>query len=294
MPQIFNSLGRTTRALAVGLVFCGPALAQDAETRLNDTIQQTEQKLDASVGLVIEDAASDWSFRHRADERVLMNSTFKSMLCGAVLEQVDAGEMDLVESIEIAKRDIVDYAPVTKTRVGATMTVGDLCFAALDMSDNTASNLLTDRLGGPQAVMGFLRRIGDAISRLDRYEPELNDPGPTGQEDTTTPAAMASTLKTILLSDALSPVSRAQLLDWMRVGGVTGALLRASAPSDWQIADKSGSGAANRNLVAMVTRPEDAPYFVAIYLSGAEVDFDTRNAALIKLSAAVIDVLAER
>lgn len=280
--------------LALGLVFCGPAFAQDAETNLTNTILQIEQGLDANVGLVIEDTGSDWSFRHRADEPALMNSTFKAMLCGAVLEQVDLGEMDLDEPVAIAKSDIADYAPVTKTHVGGTMTVGELCFAALDMSDNTASNLLTDRLGGPQAVTGFLRGIGDEISRLDRFEPELNDPGPTGQEDTSTPAAMASSLETILLGDALSSDSRAQLLDWMRVGGVTGPLLRASAPSDWLIADKSGSGATNRNLVAMVTPPEDDPYFVSIYLSEAEADFDTRNAALIRLSAAVIDVLGER
>jgi beta-lactamase class A len=72
------------------------------------------------------------------------------------------------EPIAVEEADLVDYAPVTEAMVGDTMSVGDLCFAALDTSDNTATNLLIDLIGGPQAVTDFLRTIGDPISRLDR------------------------------------------------------------------------------------------------------------------------------
>jgi beta-lactamase class A len=215
-------------------------------------------------------------------------------LCGAVLEKIDANAVLINETIKINENDLLDYAPVTEAKIGGAMTIGDLCFAAVDMSDNTAANLLMDWLGGPQAVTSFLRRTGDDTSRLDRREPELNSPGPSGEEDTSTPLAMASTFETMLLGNALSPAARVQLMEWMNTGGVTGTLLRASAPNDWEIADKSGSGVATRSLVAMVSPPQDDPYFVAIYLSDAEAGFETRNAALIELSAAVVDVLSER
>lgn len=294
MSRTTSCFRHATQALAIGVLVSGPALAQDAVMRLESTIQQIEQTLDARVGLVIEDSGSDWSFRYRAEERALMNSTFKVALCGAVLEQADANAMRINETLEITADDLLDYAPVTEAKIGDAMTVGDLCFAAVDMSDNTAANLLMDWLGGPQAVTSFLRGIGDDSSRFDRREPELNSPGPSGEEDTSTPLAMASTLETMLLGDALSPAARVQLMEWMSTGGVTAALLRANAPNDWKIADKSGSGAASRSLVAMMSLPQDAPYFVTIYLSDAEADFETRNAALIELSAGVIDVLSER
>jgi beta-lactamase class A len=278
--------------LSLGLLT--PALASDAEVQLAATIDRIEQDLDARVGLVIRDSGSDWSVSHRADERFLMASTFKTMLCGAVLQRVDAGEIDLAEPIAIAAEDILDYAPVTEAMVGKTMSLGDLCHATLDMSDNTAANLLIDRIGGPERVTDFLRAIGDGVSRLDRREPEVNTFAPGDPRDTTSPAAMVSTMEVLLTGDALSLRSRAQLVDWMSAGGVTGALIRASTPEGWHVADKSGSADFNRNIVAMVTPPDRPPYFIAIFLSDAEADFDTRNAAVIALSKAVMQVVTSR
>lgn len=280
--------------LASGLLAATPASANDAELRLTATIESIEQRLDARIGLVIRDSGSNWVVRHRADERFLMASTFKTMLCGAVLERIDAGEIQLDEPIAIREADLVDYAPVTETMVGGALSVGDLCFAALDTSDNTATNLLIDRIGGPQSVTNFLRTIGDPVSRLDRREPDVNTFAPGDPRDTTTPRAMTSTMETLLTGNALTPQSRAQLVDWMSEGGVTGALIRASTPEGWHVADRSGSANFNRNIVAMVTPPEREPFFIAIFLSDAAADFDTRNAAVIELSRAAMQVVTSR
>ncbi len=289
-----TSLARLAAGLALGLFVGATASAQTAELQIAATIERIEQTLDARVGLLVRDTGSNWSISHRADERFLMNSTFKAMLCGAVLDRVDEGTLDLGERLDISAEDILSYAPVTETRVGETMSLGELCFATLDMSDNTAANLLIDRLGGPESVTAFLREIGDPVSRLDRREPEMNTFSPGDPRDTTTPAAMVSTLEAMLAGDALSPESRAQLVDWMSHGGVTGALIRASAPEGWLVADRSGSGNYNRNVVAMVTPPGRAPYFIAVFLSDADADFATRNAAVIALSEAVMEVVASR
>lgn len=280
--------------LSIGLLASLPAVAQTPEAQLTTTIDRIEHELDARVGVMIRDSGSDWSITHRPDERFLMTSTFKTMLCGAVLHRVDDGELDLDEQIMIEAAAMVEYAPVTETMIGNTMSVGELCYAALDMSDNTATNLLIDRIGGPQSVTDFLRDIGDPTSRLDRREPEVNTFAPGDPRDTTTPLAMTSTMEKLLTGDALTDQSRTQLVDWMSKGGVTGALIRASTPDGWHVADRSGSGNFNRNITAMVTPPGDAPYFIAIFLSDADADFNTRNAAVIDLSDAVMQVVTSR
>jgi beta-lactamase class A len=66
-------------SLSLGLLAGIPASAQDPEQRLAATIDRIEQDLDARVGLLIRDSGSDWSVSYRADERVPMNSTFKTM-----------------------------------------------------------------------------------------------------------------------------------------------------------------------------------------------------------------------
>ena len=91
-----------------------------------------------------------------------------------------------------------------------------------------------------------------------------------------------------ILQRAHRPVQAALLLYH---GGVTGALLRKSAPADWQIADKSGAGDNSRNLVALITPPGRAPWIAAIYLGDAETDFATRNKALAEIGAAVVEVV---
>ncbi|WP_437125857.1 serine hydrolase, partial [Escherichia coli] len=42
------------------------------------------------------------------------------------------------------------------------------------LSDNTAANLLLTTIGGPKELTAFLHNMGDHVTRLDRWEPELN------------------------------------------------------------------------------------------------------------------------
>ncbi|MFN3225660.1 MAG: class A beta-lactamase [Hyphomicrobiales bacterium] len=292
--RLRRGLGRGARAIAFAFMSAVPVLAQTPRDALLETVIGVEGTLDARVGLVIRQSGTDWSWSHRAEERVLMTSTFKPLLCGAILARVDAGTLDLEETLAITPSDLQDYAPVTEGRVGSAMSIGDLCLATIDLSDNTAANLLIERLGGPDAITEFLRSIGDEVGRLDRREPELNTSGADGLWDTSTPDAMAASLETLLTGDVLSQQSRTQLREWMGLGGVTGTLLRAYVPDTWDVADKSGASADSRSLIAMVTPESEAPYFVAIYISDAEMGFERRNAALIELSAAVADLIAER
>ncbi len=290
-----------TRSVMIGLALCflfqtGGAMADIAVERdLADTIHDLEVELDARIGVLIRDSATDWEWGVRQDERFLMASTFKSVLCGAVLNRVDEGTLALDEQIEINGRDIIEYAPVAEEHVGGALTIGELCYATLDLSDNTAANLLLERLGGPGAVTAFLRSIGDPVTRLDRIEPELNLFSPGDPRDTTSPAAILTTWEAMLTGDALSPNSRGQLTDWMSDGGVTGGLLRASTPEGWLVVDKSGGGRDyTRNLVAMVTPPGGSPYFVAIFLSDTPADWSTRNAAVAEIASDVVDLLRTR
>lgn len=286
-----SALARAAAGLALSLSLTTTAFAQASMQHLADTVAQVEDRLDARVGLVLTDTGSGQIWTHRPEERFLMTSTAKAPICGAVLARADAGTLSLTDELPVRDADILSYAPVTENRVGDSMTIAELCLAAVDMSDNTATNLLIDHLGGPQAVTQFLRDSGDPVSRLDRREPDLNIFAPGDARDTSTPAAMADMLHSLLLGEVLTPASRDQLFDWMSHGGVTGALLRRTAPADWKVADKSGGGEQTRSIVALVTPTDGAPWVVTIFLSDADADFSTRDAALQDLSAAVIAVI---
>src|SRR5690606_3946193 len=114
------------------------------------------------------------------------------------------------------KDKLIVWSPVTEKHAGGRgMTLGALCDAAVTMSDNTAGNLLLESLGGPEGLTAFFRSLGDDVSRLDRWEPDLNNVPPGDPRDTTTPAAMLRSLQKVVLGDALSQTSRQRLADWL-------------------------------------------------------------------------------
>ena len=96
------------------------------------------------------------------------------------------------------------------------MTLDELCQAALQVSDNTAGNLLLKTIGSLSAITAFARSIGDPSSRLDRWETELNSAVPGDARDTSTPEALGGGYRDLLVGDALAPPQRQQLEDWMR------------------------------------------------------------------------------
>ncbi|MEL7803375.1 class A beta-lactamase [Sulfitobacter pontiacus] len=284
-------LPRLAAGLSLGLSLASVASAQTPIDTLTNTVAQIEERLGARVGVSLLETGSELSWAYREDERFMMNSIVKAPICGAVLARVDADELSLTDTLNVQAGDILSYAPVTEKQVGTAMSLADLCLAAIDLSDNTAANMLLDHIGGPQAVTDFFRQTGDEVSRLDRREPELNEFVPGDPRDTTTPAAMTKMLRGLLLGNVLSPSSREQLVEWMSIGGVTSNLLRADAPKDWLILDKSGSGSHTRNIIAVVVPEGGAPWVVSIFISDVDADFKTRNTALQQIGSAVMSVI---
>ena len=92
-------------------------------------------------------------------------STFKVLLCGAVLSRVDAGQEQLGRRIHYSQNDLVEYSPVTEKHLTDGMTVRELCSAAITMSDNTAANLLLTTIGGPKELTAFLGTVAKLAMR---------------------------------------------------------------------------------------------------------------------------------
>ena len=208
-----------------------------------------------------------------------MCSTFKVLAAGAVLKKAGPNLDYLDRRISITESDLVEYSPVTKEHVGAEgLSLRQLCEAAITRSDNTAGNLLLREIGGTAGLTGFARKLGDRLTRLDRIEPSLNEAAPGDPRDTTTPNAMASNLKKLLLGDTLLPAARAQLTEWMIANKTGDERLRAGLPGGWRVGDKTGSGdLGTANDVAVVWPPDRAPVIIAVYLTGATVDPGGRN-----------------
>lgn len=258
-------------------------------TALEAVVKQEEQALNARIGVAVIDMATGKKVSYRGDERFPLNSTHKALSCAALLSEVDKGRLALTSSTRFSQSRLVDYSPVTEKFVEpASITWRQLCSAAVSESDNTAANLVVERVGGPAAVTRFLRTTGDNVTQLDRDEPELNSAIPGDERDTTTPIAVSQTLQKLALGEALKLPSRRQLIQWMRDDKVADALLRSVLPAGWSIADKTGAGAnGSRSIIAVVWPLTGKPMIVAIYITETEASLTQSNEAIARLGKAL-------
>jgi beta-lactamase class A len=255
-------------------VLCGtfaflaaPSLAQQAPiTALTDY----ERESGGHIGVCVEHLGTRAKIAWRADERFVMCSTFKASLAACVLASVEREQIRLDELIAYGPEDLMEYAPVAKQNLAkGAMSVAEMCEAAVELSDNTCANALLARVGGPSALTEFWRSIGDTISRLDHNEPELNRSPPGDASDTTTPAAMAGNLRSLILGNVLSPDSRERLTSWM-LGCKTGDnRLRAGLPKGWRVGDKTGNnGKDAAGDIAVAWSPRGEPVLICAYTRG--------------------------
>ena len=247
----------------------------------------------ALTGASTANAEANGSLSIQSSERFAMCSTFKWVLAAAILQQADQGKLKVADPIKYGKRDLLDYAPTTTANVGkGQMTIGDLCSAAVSLSDNTAANLLLPLIGGPVGLTAFVRGLGDTITRFDRTEPSLNTNIDGDEKDTTTPEAMSTLLRTVFTSTVLKPESLKLLKDWMVATTTGNARIRAGVPKGAVVADKTGTGAHNAtNDVGVVWLPNKPPVFLSIYTSGGTLDADGRNAIIADITRLVFDTL---
>ena len=264
----------------------GPTIARSATTDslgLADTAAwaDIERSVEGRLGVAVLDTANGTVHGHRLDERFPMCSTFKWLAAAMVLHRVDTGQESLGRRIAYGRDALVSHSPATEQHVGQGMTLGALCEATVTLSDNAAANLILASFGGPAALTRYARTLGDTQTRLDRTEPALNEARPGDPRDTTTPRAMAASLRAAVLGDALSAPSRAQLTQWL-VDTKTGSeRLRKHLPADWRAGDTTGTGArGTTNDVAVFWPPRRAPIVVAAYLTDTASKPAQCNAAL--------------
>jgi beta-lactamase class A len=263
--------------------------ADDPDATFATRLKDLETASGGRLGVTLLDTGTGARAGYRMDERFPMCSTFKVLASGAILHRVDRGEEDLGRRVYFTEADLVTYSPETQKHIGPVgMTVAELCKAAITLSDNTAGNLLLASIGGPQGLTAFARSLGDEVTRLDRTETALNEALPGDPRDTTTPNAMASDLRALVLRDALSPKSRAQLQAWLAANATGGKRLRAGLPAEWKVGDKTGTGErGTANDVAVIWPLTHPPVIVTVYLTGATSSADAQSATIADVARAV-------
>ncbi|MFD3559194.1 class A beta-lactamase [Streptomyces sp. NPDC058686] len=262
----------------------------DARRRL----RELEAGYPGRIGVHALDTGTGAVLAYRAHERFAIASTFKVLAGAAILRRAREEEPGLLDVlIRYGRDDLVAASPRTEMHLETGMTVRELCDAAITYSDNTAANLLMRRIGGPAGVTAFARSLGDSVTRLDRWETDLNTNIPGDRRDTTTPAAMTADLRALVLGDALHPLDRGQLTRWLVENTTGDKRIRAGLPTGWRVGDKTGSPAyGGVNDVAVAWPPGGgAPLVVCVYTTRLDPDTPGEDRIAADITRICVDAL---
>jgi beta-lactamase class A len=281
----------TRRELLVATAASAFAPGAFAAARGARALSDIRKRIGGRLGVHVLDSQSGKRFGIDDNSRYAMCSTFKLPLAAALLWQVDRKAFTLEHALAIAKKDLLANSPTVEARIAAgaeSMTIRELAAAAVVASDNAAANVLLRAIGGPPAITAFFGTLEDKVSRLDRYEPELNSNLPGDERDTTSPRAMVDSMLRMFTQDVLSLTSRALLIDWMAASRTGLTRVRAGLPRSWVPGDKTGTGANGAvNDLAIAYPPQRRPIFIAVYMSGSTLSTAELNAAHAEIGAVI-------
>ncbi|MFD3841397.1 class A beta-lactamase [Streptomyces sp. NPDC058642] len=259
-------LARRTLLAASAATLVAAAPAHATTPRVTERLRELEQRHGARLGVFARNLGTGRTVRHRADELFPMCSLFKTLASAAVLRDLDRDGEFLSRRIHYTDADLPkEGSDKTREHLADGMTVAELAEVAITFSDNGAGNLLLRELGGPTAITRFARSLGDRVTRLDRWETELNSAEPWRITDTTSPYAIGRTYGRLVLGDALNRRDRELLTHWLLNNTTSGTRLRAGLPKTWTVADKTGGGSyGTNNNVGIAWTPQGTPLLLVV------------------------------
>lgn len=168
---VFLMLGIALSAQAqtppdAGRAFSGPAseLAAKFERRLADIAA----RVDGVVGYVVLDLTTGDRIGHLERETFPTASTIKLAIVYELFKQAEEGKVRLDEMVTLDRRQAVGGSGVLFELGTPTLSIRDYAVLMVTLSDNTATNILIDRLG-MEKIAARMQGLGLIGTKLRRH-----------------------------------------------------------------------------------------------------------------------------
>ncbi|MEH2007189.1 serine hydrolase [Nostoc sp.] len=188
-------------------------------------------------------------------------STIKLPILIAFFQDLDAGKVTLQEILTM-RRDLVTNGSGTMQyeRVGKKYTALETVTKMVTISDNTATNMIIDRLGGAAKLNQRFRTWGLKDTVIRHLLADLRGTNTTSSED------MARVLALVVNNKLVSLQSREQVLDILRHTTIR-TLLPAGLGKGAVIANKTGDIGFVIGDAGFITMPNGKRYLAAIFVT---------------------------
>jgi beta-lactamase class A len=249
--------------------------------KLQHDLHGIDEKLDGVMGLAVKDLASGEEFFINGDEVMPQASSIKIAVLANFYLQVQQSKLKVSDEYTVRKEDLVAGSDIMLGLTpGVTrLTLRDLATMMIAVSDNSATNVLIDRLGMDN-VNAMLESLGLHGTRLRRKMMDLKAAG-EGRENVSTPREMMTLLETLYRGKLLN---KELTEDFMKMLGThKESSLLQGLPDDAAAASKPGELEAVRNDSGIVL-VKNRPYVLCVMTAYLKDEHDG-SAAIRKVAA---------
>ena len=229
--------------------------------KLQASIENIDQHLDGVMGVAIEDLTSGDHYLLHEDEVFAQASSIKITVLANLYQQAQQGKLRLTDLYTVQASDLVpDSNIMNGLTPGVTrVTLRDLATMVMAVSDNSAANVLIDRVG-MQSVNAMLDSLGLTHTRLRRKMMDL-EAAKQGRENISSPREMMMLLDAVYHGKLLNKEMTA---DFFRVLSTNHpSFIPRELPPDLKVADKEGELEGIRNDSGIVF-VEGRPYVICV------------------------------
>jgi len=282
------------------ILYAAFAPAQQAETsahsakqqvlwdKLESTIRAVDQNLDGVMGIAIEDLTTGQKYFLHEDEVFAQASSIKVAVLAELYHQAQqsaegaSGKAKLSDLYVVDAKDLVaDSDIMLGLTPGVTrITNRDLATMMVAVSDNSAANILIDRVGMAN-VNALMDSLGLMHTRLQRKMMDVKAAA-EGRENISTPREMMTLLEQIYRGKVLNKEMTADFLKMLSTHKES--FIARDLPDGLQVADKPGELEGVRNDVGIVFA-QNRPYVICVMTGYLRHERDGER-AITQISAA--------
>lgn len=232
--------------------------------KLEANIRDVDQHLDGVMGVAIEDLTNGDHFYLHEDEVFAQASSIKITVLANLYLQAEQGKLKLTDQYTVQFSDLVPDSDIMGGLTpGVTrLTLRDLATMMVAVSDNSATNVLIDRVG-MQNVNAMLDSLGLTHTRLRRKMMDLQA-AKEGRENISTPREMMTLLDAIYHGKVLNKESTADFFKMLSTN--KDSFIPRDLPAGLMVANKPGELEAVRNDSGIVF-VEGRPYVICVMTS---------------------------
>lgn len=235
---------------------------------VTESIDARLSALPGKVGLYYENTADGVIHVYNGDEKVIAASVIKLFVMAEAFRQFEHGELQPDGVYVLRETDkLPSCGALSYMHAGLTVTWRDLVTLMIILSDNTATNILIDRLGMAD-INSMIDELGLTGTRLNRrlFQPELSR---QGIENYITASDMGRFFRLLLDGQVVSPAASAEMLGILADQRLNGKLPFYLHSHGIPVAHKTGEDDGITHDVGVIG--EEKPVILCIVSEGTDV-----------------------